>query len=77
MNEPTHDPAAVRTRTITLYEWARLKGIEDVARLVVDGNRNGYPVSDGSWENDLIDRLETALEPVVAAPQPEPETTDE
>jgi hypothetical protein len=48
-------------------EYARLLGIEDIARLIVEGWDHGFPVSDGDSERQLIDRLRDALAPAADA----------
>ena len=46
--------------TLPRAEYARLKGIEDIAHLLVAGWNEGFPVGDDG-EPDLIDRLRAAL----------------
>jgi hypothetical protein len=48
--------------TLSRDEYARLLGIEDLARLLVSGWDHGYPLNDETRsEGELIDRLRDAL----------------
>jgi hypothetical protein len=61
-------------RTLSTEEWARLRAVDDIARELVDGWDNGFPVENEYSATELIDRLRPFLtdpvEPAEAAAGP-------
>jgi hypothetical protein len=55
-------PSGAKRDELPRAEYARLRGIEDLARLIVDGWDHGYPLSDDTAsESELIHRARAAL----------------
>ncbi len=46
------------------FKWAanaRAEGLADLARLLISGWDNGFPVEDDNWERDIVERFRAAL----------------
>lgn len=49
-------------RDLARSQYATASIAQDILSAILDGNDHGYPLSDGSFEGDLIDRARSLLE---------------